>query len=89
MEKFAYSEECCSESGGMVLTADGCMARHNVPRIDELNERTEEVYAGKSEWNKEQRLWAYAYELLNREGLRPKTEDLEAFVKSHLELEAV
>ena len=87
--KFAHSEECCDESGGLLLTADGCMSRNYGPRIDELNERTEETYSGGAEYAKEIRMWGLAYDLLARRGLRPKTEDLEEFVKVHLELEEV
>ncbi len=46
---------------------------------------TECPFSGQTEWQKEQRLWMFAYELLNQSGLRPKSEDLEDFVERHLD----
>jgi hypothetical protein len=65
------------------------MSRNYGSRTEELNERSEETHNGIGEWLKEQRLWAFAYDILNTRGLRPTTDDLEEFVKSHLELEEV
>ena len=51
----------------------------------ELSTVTEQAFSGQTEWQKEQRLWAFAHELLNQSGLRPTAEDLEDFVTSHLD----
>jgi hypothetical protein len=87
-QKFAIDDE----SGAFVYTADACMQRHQESsdnRDLELNQVKEEVHTGKQEMAKEQRLWAFAYEVLRTKGLRPKNEDLEEFVKAHLEIEEV
>ena len=89
-DKFAYSEEDAAsngESGGLILTADGCMSRHDLPRIEEMSDVRAPL--SNAEWNKEQRMWAFAYDILKTKGLKPKNEDLEEFVKHHLELEEV
>jgi hypothetical protein len=82
-DKFARSD------AGLLLTSDGCMSRNYRPRIEEMNENREELFNGVGEWLKEQRMWAFAYDILRTKGLRPTTDDLEEFVKVHLELEEV
>jgi hypothetical protein len=54
-------------------------------RDAELTPVTELAFSGQSEWWKEQRLWAFAHDLLNQSGLRPTSEDLEDFVTSHFD----
>lgn len=96
MDKFAYSEECAvasGESGGMILTADGCMNRNLEATMNrDLELRDDKHVDGSVNLSygmsavREERMWlSIAYDL-KRFGLKPTTESLEDFVAKHQDM---
>ena len=81
--QFKESFEVDEDSGAWLYKTDACMNRHQgMDRRDELsNDRA--VLSG-VEMAKERNLWACAYVVAEKLGIRPTTEDLEEFVQEHM-----